>query len=120
MMLKKIFQSESLLLMMMKISAMIVSALRITSPMIIVEISEDKRLSLELKLKKNVEAEDSRRWSKVAHTEQSYGREQWEFDPKAGSPKEQAQVEKHCLLFKQNRFKSKQSSDLLIRMQVNY
>ncbi|CDP14236.1 unnamed protein product [Coffea canephora] len=46
------------------------------------------------------------------------GRQHWEFDPEAGSPEERAQVEKIRQEFKKNRFQKKQSSDLLLRMQV--
>ncbi|EOY32331.1 Beta-Amyrin Synthase isoform 1 [Theobroma cacao] len=46
------------------------------------------------------------------------GRQHWEFDPNAGSPEEQAQVERLRLEFKKNRFRVKQSSDLLMRMQL--
>ncbi|XP_027176693.1 lupeol synthase-like [Coffea eugenioides] len=46
------------------------------------------------------------------------GRQHWEFDPEAGSPEERAQVEKIRQEFKKNRFQKKQSSDLLLRMQL--
>ena len=47
-----------------------------------------------------------------------YGRQHWEFDDQAGTVDEQAQIEKVREEFKLNRFHSKQSSDLLMRMQV--
>ncbi|PPS04411.1 hypothetical protein GOBAR_AA16248 [Gossypium barbadense] len=46
------------------------------------------------------------------------GRQHWEFDPDAGSPEERAHVENLRLQFTNNRFRLKQSSDLLMRMQV--
>jgi len=46
------------------------------------------------------------------------GRQHWEFDPDAGTPEEHAQVEKARQEFKNNRFRMKQSTDLLMRMQV--
>ncbi|KAM4087875.1 hypothetical protein ACB094_07G028700 [Castanea mollissima] len=45
------------------------------------------------------------------------GRQYWEFDPNLGTPQEQAQVEKARDEFKKNRFRDKQSSDLLMRLQ---
>ncbi|CDP17720.1 unnamed protein product [Coffea canephora] len=47
-----------------------------------------------------------------------YGRQHWEFDDQAGTVDEQAQIEKVRDEFKLNRFHSKQSSDLLMRMQL--
>ncbi|TYI77222.1 hypothetical protein E1A91_D06G130200v1 [Gossypium mustelinum] len=46
------------------------------------------------------------------------GRQHWEFDPDAGSPEERAHVENLRLQFTNNRFRLKQSSDLLLRMQL--
>ncbi len=46
------------------------------------------------------------------------GREYWEFDPDAGTFEERAQVEVFKEEFRKNRFKTKQSSDLLMQMQV--
>jgi hypothetical protein len=46
------------------------------------------------------------------------GRQHWEFDPDAGTPEERAQVEKARHDFKNNRFRMKQSADLLMRIQV--
>ncbi|XP_024175550.2 cycloartenol synthase-like [Rosa chinensis] len=45
------------------------------------------------------------------------GRQFWEFDPNLGTPEERAQVEKARLKFHNNRFRSKHSSDLLMRLQ---
>ena len=47
-----------------------------------------------------------------------FGREYWEFDLDAGTPEERAQVEVFREEFRKNRFKTKQSSDLLMQMQV--
>ena len=46
------------------------------------------------------------------------GRQTWEFDPEAGTPKERAEVEEACQNFYNNRFHVKPSSDLIWRMQV--
>ncbi|XP_057980688.1 lupeol synthase-like [Malania oleifera] len=46
------------------------------------------------------------------------GRHYWEYDANAGTPKERAYVEKLRKNFHHNRFRSKQSSDLLMRMQL--
>ncbi|GLT94391.1 hypothetical protein SLE2022_121330 [Rubroshorea leprosula] len=46
------------------------------------------------------------------------GRQHWEFDSEAGSPEERAQVERLRQNFKNNRFRVKQSADLLMRMQL--
>ncbi|GLT26067.1 hypothetical protein SLA2020_011540 [Shorea laevis] len=46
------------------------------------------------------------------------GHQHWEFDSEAGSPEERAQVERLRQNFKNNRFRVKQSADLLMRMQL--
>ena len=46
------------------------------------------------------------------------GRQYWEFDPDLGKPEERAEVEKARNQFTNNRFQTKQSSDLLMRFQV--
>ncbi|KAK6944645.1 Squalene cyclase, N-terminal [Dillenia turbinata] len=51
-------------------------------------------------------------------TNNHIGRQHWEFDPGAGTPQERAEVERVREEFKKNRFKQKQSADLLMRMQV--
>lgn len=51
-------------------------------------------------------------------TNNHVGRQHWEFDPEAGTPEERAHVEKLRDDFKKNRFRIKQSSDLLMRIQV--
>ncbi|XP_057447337.1 cycloartenol synthase-like [Lotus japonicus] len=45
------------------------------------------------------------------------GRQFWEFDPDLGTEQERAQVEQARKEFNQNRFKTKNSSDLLMRLQ---
>ncbi|KAM5553516.1 cycloartenol synthase [Rosa sericea] len=45
------------------------------------------------------------------------GRQFWEFDPNLETPEERAQVEKARLEFRNNRFRCKHSSDLLMRLQ---
>ncbi|CAI0553333.1 unnamed protein product [Linum tenue] len=46
------------------------------------------------------------------------GRQEWVFNPTAGTPEEKAAVEKARREFKNNRFNAKQSADLLMRMQL--
>ena len=46
------------------------------------------------------------------------GRQHWEFDPDAGTPEERAEVDRLRLEFKNNRFRTKQSADLFMRLQV--
>ncbi|MED6109349.1 Lupeol synthase [Stylosanthes scabra] len=46
------------------------------------------------------------------------GREHWEFDPNAGTAEEHAEVERLRQQFTNNRFSMKQSSDLLMRLQL--
>lgn len=46
------------------------------------------------------------------------GRQIWEFDPYAGSSEELAEVESARVEFYDNRFKVKNNSDVLWRMQV--
>ncbi|KAL2896648.1 Lupeol synthase, partial [Bienertia sinuspersici] len=46
------------------------------------------------------------------------GRQHWEFDEEAGTSEERAKVERAREEFKRNRFKMRQSADMLMRMQV--
>ncbi|KAL5541151.1 hypothetical protein UlMin_044368 [Ulmus minor] len=46
------------------------------------------------------------------------GRQHWEFDPDAGTPEERAHVEQLRRQFSQNRFRIKQSADLLMILQL--
>jgi len=48
------------------------------------------------------------------------GRQHWEFDPQAGTLEEQADIERAREGFKRNRFIMRQSSDILMRMQVSF
>ncbi|KAA8535876.1 hypothetical protein F0562_030879 [Nyssa sinensis] len=61
-------------------------------------------------------AEGNGKW--LSSTNNHVGRQHWEFDPEAGTPEERAQVEKFREDFKNNRFRIKQSADLLMRMQL--
>lgn len=54
----------------------------------------------------------------LTSTNEHVGRQHWEFDPDGGSPEERAEVERMREQFKKNRFRSKQSADLLMRMQL--
>jgi len=47
------------------------------------------------------------------------GRQVWEFDPKLGSPQDLLEIEKARQNFHENRFTTKHSSDLLMRLQVS-
>uniref|UniRef100_A0A5B7BE97 Terpene cyclase/mutase family member n=1 Tax=Davidia involucrata TaxID=16924 RepID=A0A5B7BE97_DAVIN len=51
-------------------------------------------------------------------TNNHIGRQHWEFDPDAGTPQERALVEKLREDFNKNRFRIRQSADLLMRMQL--
>ncbi|CAI9779853.1 unnamed protein product [Fraxinus pennsylvanica] len=51
-------------------------------------------------------------------TNNHLGRQHWEFDPEAGTPDERVEVERLRDEFKKNRFRTKQSADLLMRMQL--
>lgn len=64
-----------------------------------------------LKLSENKEDE----WVKSMNNH--IGRQFWEFDPHLGTSEERAQVEQVRKEFNKNRFKSKHSSDLLMRLQ---
>lgn len=52
-------------------------------------------------------------------TNEHVGRQIWEFDPKAGSPEELAEIETVRQHFWDHRFEKKHSSDLLMRIQVS-
>ncbi|KAL1547902.1 lupeol synthase [Salvia divinorum] len=61
-------------------------------------------------------AEGGGKW--LTTTNDHVGRQHWEFDPEGGTPEERAQVEIMRQEFKDNRFRIKQSADLLMRMQL--
>ncbi|KAF3956398.1 hypothetical protein CMV_018468 [Castanea mollissima] len=46
------------------------------------------------------------------------GREYWEFDPNAGTFEDKAEVERYREEFRRSRFKTKQSADLLMQMEL--
>lgn len=48
------------------------------------------------------------------------GRQVWEFDPELGSPEDLAEIEKVRENYRDNRSRKKHSSDLFMRMQVNF
>nr|XP_043635331.1 lupeol synthase-like isoform X1 [Erigeron canadensis] len=56
------------------------------------------------------------RW--LTTTNNHVGRQHWEFDPNAGTEEERAEIERVRYNFKVNRSQVKQSSDLLMRMQL--
>ena len=62
-------------------------------------------------------AEGGGKW--LTTTNDHVGRQHWEFDLEGGTPEERAQVEIMREKFKINRFRIKQSADLLMRMQVS-
>ncbi|XP_057768199.1 lupeol synthase-like [Salvia miltiorrhiza] len=61
-------------------------------------------------------AEGGDKW--LTTTNEHVGRQHWEFDAEAGTAEERAQVEIMRQEFKNNRFRVKQSADLLMRMQL--
>lgn len=62
-------------------------------------------------------AEGDGKW--LTTTNDHVGRQHWEFDAESGSAEERAQVEIMRQEYKNNRFRVKQSADLLMRMQVS-
>ncbi|XP_027117731.2 lupeol synthase-like [Coffea arabica] len=61
-------------------------------------------------------AEGNAPW--LTSTNNYIGRQYWEFDPEAGTTEERAEVERMRKEFKTNRFRRKQSADLLMRLQL--
>jgi len=55
----------------------------------------------------------------VRSVNKNIGRQFWEYDPNLGTEQERARVEQARKHFHDNRFKTKNSSDLLMRLQVN-
>ncbi|KAL8135298.1 hypothetical protein AgCh_010092 [Apium graveolens] len=60
-------------------------------------------------------AEGASPWLRTSNNHS--GRQIWEFDPNLGSPEELAQIEKARKSYHENRFRERQSSDLLMRIQ---
>ncbi|KAJ8753108.1 hypothetical protein K2173_017650 [Erythroxylum novogranatense] len=54
----------------------------------------------------------------LSTTNHHIGRQHWEFDPHAGTPSEHALIQTLREEFKKNRFNIRQSSDLLVRLQL--
>ncbi|KAK4493064.1 hypothetical protein RD792_018106 [Penstemon davidsonii] len=61
-------------------------------------------------------AEGGDKW--LTTTNEHVGRQHWEFDVEAGTLEERARVDRMREEFKRNKFRFKQSSDLLMRMQL--
>ncbi|RHN52972.1 putative cycloartenol synthase [Medicago truncatula] len=53
----------------------------------------------------------------VRSVNKNIGRQFWEYDPNLGTEQKRAQVEQARKQFHENRFKTKNSSDLLMRLQ---